>query len=137
MIRLMTVVSLALTVLNPLNFSIVEEYDVDPDFARAVAVVESGWEHDSRLARKHNNIFGLVGKSFKSKNDCIHYFGQLMNGRLYKGKTIDEIAKIYCPHNPKGWSDKVKSLMDKFKSEKKVTTLEKLRRECGLLEVLN
>ena len=35
------------------------------------------------------------------------------------------------------WSDKVKSLMDKFKNEKKVTTLEKLRRECGLLEVLN
>lgn len=32
------------------DFSIASGYGIDPDFAKAVAVVESGWMHDSSMA---------------------------------------------------------------------------------------
>jgi hypothetical protein len=62
------------------------------------------------MARTKNNIFGLMGKSFKSVDECIHYWCKLYNKR-YKGMSIDEMAKIYCPPNSEKWAEKVKSIM--------------------------
>lgn len=116
---------------SDIDFNIVSEYNVEPSFAKAVAVVESGQDFNSPLARNKNNIFGLVGKSFESKNDCIHYFGKLMNSKLYKNKSIDEIALIYCPHNSMEWASKVKELKAEFEAEfQKDDTLNIFRKHC-------
>ena len=92
------------------GFAIAEDYDIDYKLIKAIAVIESGWKHDSHMARTKNNIFGLVGKSFDSVDECIHYWCRLYNKR-YKGMTIDEMAKIYCPPNAAKWAAKVKDIM--------------------------
>lgn len=92
------------------GFTIAEDYGIDYKLIKAVAVIESGWKHDSYMARTRNNIFGLMGKSFKSVDECIHYWCKLYNKR-YKGMTIDEMAKIYCPPNAAKWAEKVKEIM--------------------------
>lgn len=92
------------------GFAIAEDYGVDYKLIKAIAVIESGWKHNSRMARTKNNIFGLMGKSFDSVDECIHYWCRLYNKR-YKGMSIDEMAKIYCPPNAAKWAEKVKSIM--------------------------
>lgn len=92
------------------GFAIAEDYGIDYKLIKAIAVIESGWQHNSRMARTKNNIFGLMGKSFKSVDECIHYWCRLYNKR-YKGMTIDEMAKIYCPPNAAKWAAKVKDIM--------------------------
>lgn len=96
------------------DFSICEGYGIDPDFAKAVAVVESGWMHDSNLAIRKNNIYGLAGKSFSSIDECIHYFCRLIKTR-YRTDNIDMIAKRYCPPNAEEWARKVKGIMRRLK----------------------
>lgn len=92
------------------GFAIAEDYDIDYKLIKAIAVIESGWQHNSRMARTKNNIFGLMGKSFDSVDECIHYWCRLYNKR-YKGMSIDEMAKIYCPPNSERWAAKVKDIM--------------------------
>ncbi len=92
------------------GFAIANDYDIDYKLIKAIAVIESGWQHNSRMARTKNNIFGLMGKSFGSVDECIHYWCRLYNKR-YKGMTIDEMAKVYCPPNAAKWAEKVKSIM--------------------------
>ena len=47
-----------------------------------------------------NNFFGFKGNkswmSFNTPEDCIMYFGQLMNEKIYYGKSIELIAINYC-----------------------------------------
>lgn len=92
------------------GFDIAKDYGIDYKLIKAIAVIESGWKHNSYMARTRNNIFGLMGKSFGSVDECIHYWCRLYNKR-YKGMTIDEMAKIYCPPNSERWAEKVKSIM--------------------------
>ena len=92
------------------GFAIAEDYDIDYKLIKAIAVIESGWKHNSRMARTKNNIFGLMGKSFDSVDECIHYWCRLYNKR-YKGMSIDEMAKIYCPPNAEKWAEKVKGII--------------------------
>lgn len=92
------------------GFDIAKDYGIDYKLIKAIAVIESGWKHNSHMARTRNNIFGLVGKSFDSVDECIHYWCKLYNKR-YKGMSIDEMAKIYCPPNAEKWAEKVKSIM--------------------------
>lgn len=92
------------------GFAIAEDYGIDYKLIKAIAVIESGWKHDSYMARTKNNIFGLMGKSFDSVDECIHYWCRLYNKR-YKGMSIDEMAKVYCPPNAEKWAEKVKSIM--------------------------
>lgn len=96
------------------GFAIAEDYGIDYKLIKSIAVIESGWKHDSHMARTRNNIFGLMGKSFKSVDECIHYWCKLYNKR-YKGMTIDEMAKIYCPPNAEKWAAKVKNIMRRIK----------------------
>lgn len=92
------------------GFDIAKDYDIDYKLIKAIAVIESGWKHDSHMARTRNNIFGLIGKSFDSVDECIHYWCKLYNKR-YKGMSIDEMAKVYCPPNAEKWAEKVKDIM--------------------------
>lgn len=92
------------------GFDIAKDYDIDYKLIKAIAVIESGWKHDSHMARTKNNIFGLMDKSFESVDECIHYWCKLYNKR-YKGMSIDEMARIYCPPNAAKWAEKVKSIM--------------------------
>ena len=92
------------------GFDIAEDYGIDCKLIKAIAVIESGWKHNSYMARTKNNIFGLMGKSFKSVDECIHYWCKLYNKR-YKGMSIDEMAKIYCPPNAAKWAEEVKDIM--------------------------
>ena len=92
------------------GFDIAEDYNIDYKLIKAIAVIESGWKHNSRMARTKNNIFGLMGKSFDSVDECIHYWCRLYNKR-YKGMSIDEMARIYCPPNAAKWAAKVKDIM--------------------------
>lgn len=92
------------------GFAIAEDYNIDYKLIKAIAVIESGWKHNSHMARTKNNIFGLMGKSFKSVDECIHYWCKLYNKR-YKGMSIDEMARIYCPPNAAKWAAKVKDIM--------------------------
>lgn len=92
------------------GFAIAEDYGIDYKLIKAIAIIESGWKHNSRMARTKNNIFGLMGKSFDSVDECIHYWCKLYNKR-YKGMSIDEMARIYCPPNSEKWAAKVKDIM--------------------------
>lgn len=99
---------------NKTGFAIGEDYGIDYKLIKAIAVIESGWKHNSYMARTRNNIFGLMGKSFDSVDECIHYWCKLYNKR-YKGMSIDEMAKIYCPPNSEKWAEKVKDIMRRLK----------------------
>ena len=96
------------------GFDIAKDYGIDYKLIKAIAVIESGWKHNSHMARTKNNIFGLMGKSFDSVDECIHYWCRLYNKR-YKGMSIDEMARIYCPPNSEKWAEKVKSIMRRIK----------------------
>ena len=96
------------------GFDIAKDYGIDYKLIKAIAVIESGWKHNSHMARTNNNIFGLMGKSFDSVDECIHYWCRLYNKR-YKGMSIDEMARIYCPPNSEKWAEKVKSIMRRIK----------------------
>ena len=84
-------------------------YGVNSLFAIAVGSHESA--NFYKTANRHN-YFGFRGTqgwiSFNSPQDCINYFGQLMNSRLYYGKSIEQIAVIYCNSS---WSKYVKAHM--------------------------
>ena len=92
------------------GFDIAKDYGIDYKLIKAIAVIESGWKHDSHIAKTRNNIFGLIDKSFDSVDECIHYWCKLYNKR-YKGMSIDEMAKVYCPPNAAKWAEKVKDIM--------------------------
>ena len=92
------------------GFDIAKDYGIDYKLIKAIAVIESGWKHDSHIAKTRNNIFGLIDKSFDSVDECIHYCCKLYNKR-YKGMSIDEMAKVYCPPNAAKWAEKVKDIM--------------------------
>lgn len=85
-------------------------YNINALFAISIAVIESG-AGTSYNARKRNNLFGIgPHKVFNSYNDCINYLGQLLNKKLYYGKPINVIGKIYCTDGT-DWAGKVKNQM--------------------------
>ena len=83
-----------------------ETYNVNIIFAIAVAYLESG---RGKYPCGSYNYFGMIGKNFSSKEEGIHAFGKLMNNKLYKAKTIDQIAPIYCNSS---WAGKIKNMMN-------------------------
>jgi hypothetical protein len=74
-----------------------QTYGVNALFCLAVGAHESA---NFYKTANYNNFFGFRGNrgwmSFTTPKACIMYFGQLMNTRLYYGKSIDQIAPIYC-----------------------------------------
>lgn len=78
-----------------------EDYHINACFLASIAALESGWgEHQF----KTNNIFGFGQKEFLSIPHCIDYVAWFLrkhyineNGRYYRGGTIADIGKIWCP----------------------------------------
>lgn len=87
------------------------EYGVNGLFAIAVCNLESSL---GQYPANTNNFFGFMGAngwmSFSTKRDGITYFGELLSGYPYYGKTIDQIASIYCPGSTV-WASTVRCLM--------------------------
>ncbi len=89
-------------------YDIEQRFGVNSIFAISVAELESGHGTSSAFRNK-NNAFGLgPGMAFSSVENCINYFGELMNKSTYYGKSIDRIGIIYCDGH---WAPMVKSLM--------------------------
>ena len=90
-------------------YNMEQKYNVNALFAVAVACHESA--NGFKKANTHN-YFGFRGNNgwmrFSSAEECIYYFGKLMNKKIYYGKSIEAIAKIYCDSS---WSPKVKRHM--------------------------
>lgn len=86
-----------------------QTYGVNSLFAIAVGSHESA--NFYKTANVHN-YFGFRGTrgwmKFASPNDCINYFGKLMHNSLYYGKSIEQIAVIYCNSS---WAKYVKAHM--------------------------
>lgn len=92
-----------------------EKYKVNGLFAISVATQESGLG-SSALAKSNNNFYGIKSgenswAKFDSKEEGILYFGELMNKSRYRGKTIRQIAPIYCNAE---WGEKVSSIMSRY-----------------------
>lgn len=111
--NLLIALTMLLTPVEP-DFNIAKGYGLDPHFAKAVAVVESGWGHDSRRARVDKNLFGMYGKSFDSVNQGIHYWCRLIKTKY--PKDINSIARKYCQPNSEEWAAKVRRIMWKLKN---------------------
>lgn len=107
--NLLVAITMLFTPIEP-DFSICNGYGVDPHFAKAVAVVESGWNHNSTMAVRDKNIFGMIGKKFNNVNDSIHYFCRLIKTR-YRTDNVDVIARKYCPPNSEKWAERVRGIM--------------------------
>lgn len=90
-----------------------QKYGVSATFAKAVAIQESGWFTSNGYKNK-NNPFGIMSKGklkrFDSIDESIDYFGSLLSSDKYKGMSIDEIGKVYCPNDDK-WARDVKKIM--------------------------
>lgn len=92
-----------------------DKYKVNGLFAISVATQESGLGR-SELAKNNNNFYGIkrgedAWAKFDSKEDGILYFGELMNKSRYRGKTIRQIAPIYCNSE---WGERVSSIMSRY-----------------------
>jgi cell division protein FtsB len=87
-----------------------EQYGVDINFIIAVA----------RFENCTTNVFGFnfggdTGYKSMTVPDAIDYFCKLVSNPPYADKTIDEIARIYCPPNHEQWSKNVKAIMSELK----------------------
>lgn len=94
-----------------------QKYVVSASFAKAVAIQESGWFTSNGYKNK-NNPFGITSKGklkrFDSVDESIDYFGNLLSSEQYKGKSIEEIGKVYCPTD-KDWARDVRWIMRRVK----------------------
>lgn len=94
-----------------------QKYGVSATFAKAVAIQESGWFTSNGYKNK-NNPFGVMSKGklkrFDSVDESIDYFGNLLSNEKYKGKSIEEIGKEYCPNDDK-WARDVKKIMRRIR----------------------
>ena len=96
-------------------YQIEQQYGIDAYYTISVAVLESGHGR-SNLATTKNNIFGLMlERNFESFDDCVRYFGRLMNKyeNIYNvTMTTDGINTLYCTLN--SWSGKIVELMNQY-----------------------
>lgn len=89
-------------------YNMQETYNVNVVYAIAVAYLESG---RGKYPCASHNYFGMIGKNYSSDEEGIYAFGKLMNNKMYKGKSIDKIAPIYCNS---AWAGKIKSMMNEI-----------------------
>jgi hypothetical protein len=84
------------------------DYEINACFLASIAALESGWgEHQFRP----NNIFGfMTRKQFSSVEENIDFVSWWLrkhflneNGRYYRGGTISDIGKIWCPDGTGDW----------------------------------
>lgn len=89
-------------------YDLQNKYGLNVVYAIAVAYVESG---RGKYPCAKNNYFGMLGCNYSSPAAGIDAFGALMMKKLYYGKTIDQIAPIYCDNQ---WAGLVKKMMSEI-----------------------
>ncbi|NLY09393.1 MAG: glucosaminidase domain-containing protein [Tissierellia bacterium] len=95
-----------------------QKHGVNAIFCLSVGWVESGWKHTAA----RNNYWGItkVGGGFRSWDSlesAIDGFGAYMNQKMYHGKPIEQVAKIYCPPTWQKWAGDVRAAMAGYFSE--------------------
>lgn len=85
-----------------------EDYQINALFLASVAAAESGW---GKHCFRPNNFFGfMTNREFSSPEECIdfvawwirkHYINE--NGKYFRGGTITDIGKIWCPDGTGDW----------------------------------
>lgn len=85
-------------------------------FAIAVATQESS---AGKYNANKNNFWGRRASrggwmSWNSPDASIKSFGEYISGKLYRGKSIEQIAKIYCPPTHADWANKIKLHMNNY-----------------------
>ncbi len=102
----------ALAGLGESYYNMERTYGVNGLYAISVAFHESGYGY--RRANT-NNCYGMKGSSgwmaFDSLDANIMYFGKLMQNSWYYNKSIDDIAKVYCPGTHASWASAIKAMM--------------------------
>lgn len=91
-----------------------DEYGVNAVLAVSVGRLESQLG-STEIALNYNNAFGFRTDRgwlhFNTLEDSVLYFGKLMQHERYYGKSLEEIAVIYCPNDI--WCDKVSRIVDR------------------------
>lgn len=95
-------------------YNVEQENGVNAYYTLAVASLESGYGTTS-LARNKNNLFGMINCTFKSRQSCVAYFGELMID--YRDNhditmTPNGINPRYCTSDE--WAYKVTELMNQW-----------------------
>lgn len=93
-------------------YRIEQENGINFRFIYAIGSLES--LRGKKTANLHN-YFGIKlskeYKVFSSMDECLVYEANLMSHEIYKGKSIDTIARTYCPPNASKWANDVKIIM--------------------------
>ena len=95
-------------------YNVEQENGVNAFYTLAVASLESGYGK-SNLAVNKNNLFGLMGCSFDSKEECVAYFGRLMINYQDKHNitmTPNGINPRYCTTD--SWASQITQLMNQW-----------------------
>lgn len=95
-------------------YEIEEKNGINAFFTISVASLESGYG-SSALAKNKNNLFGMLGCSFKSRESCVRYFGELINDYEYNhniNMTPNSINTRYCTESK--WKSDVVWLMNHY-----------------------
>ena len=97
-----------------------QKHNVNAVFCLAVGWVESGWKHEAA----QNNHWGITSsrggfRSWATLDEAIDGFGAYMNQKMYHGKPIEQVAKIYCPPTWQKWAGDVRAAMAGYFSEVK------------------
>lgn len=89
-------------------------YNVNGVFAVALACHESGNGYHTANTHNYYGMRAASGgwKSFSSADANIMYFGQYITGKMYYGKSIENIGKTYCPGTWSSWASAVKRHMN-------------------------
>ena len=104
-----------------------KKYGVNCLFVYGIAVIESG---GGAKCYRPNNMFGFMGKSFKSKSEAIYYVTAALSrdylssgGRFYYGKTAAAVNTKYCVG--KSWHGKIENVMYKMYQSARANNLAK------------
>lgn len=90
-----------------------DKYGVNPYLLAAIGIKEStGGKYCYPNKDKHN-CYGLKVKyKFKSHEEAIEYLARLLGtNKKYKGKTIKQISRIYCPPTADAWYKSVSNII--------------------------
>ena len=95
-----------------------QKYGINACILLAIACNESGYGA-SRMAKRQNNLFGMMGMKFNSLEENIDYFGQLMvkyRDQWHKTMTANGICRAYVGQNENtaGWPKKITGIMNQI-----------------------
>ena len=99
-------------------YDLEQNYNVNGVFALGVANTESTLGKNCYGF----NPFGMLSSPgklirFSSWTNAVQYFGKLMQKNWYSGKSIEGIAKTYCPPTYSSWANSVRSTMKSMYSK--------------------